>query len=284
MILDAHHHLWRTSRGDYGWIPPGHPILDRSYLPADFLEARRGTLVRETVLVQAAPTAAETEYLLGAADASSEILGVVGWIDFEDRSERAKFERFAQHPKFRSVRPMLQDIQDDDWILSPSIAWALDAIEEFDMAFDALGYTRHGPRILKLANRRPNMRIVLDHALKPPIKEGATSAAFKQWAAVVRELATETNVFCKLSGLVTEAGPEISEDILRPWVQHLFECFGTTRIMWGSDWPVSRLRLEYSECLALSQALCADLSEAERNHVFHRTAYTFYRLKSKANI
>jgi L-fuconolactonase len=280
MIVDAHHHLWQPSRGDYGWIPENDPILDRAYLTADLEQATAGTQVSGTVLVQAAPTTAETQYLLGVADASPQILGVVGWIDFENPHERATLERFARHPKFRSVRPMLQDIANDDWILSPAISWALDAIDELGLAFDALGYTRHGYRLLQLAEDRPEMRIVLDHGLKPPIGEGATSDAFVQWAAVMNDLAASTNAYCKLSGLVTEAGPKIDAETLRPWVEHILECFGADRVMWGSDWPVCRLRQEYTQWLQLAQTLCSDLAISEQAAIFQRTACTFYGLQS----
>ncbi len=178
MTIDAHHHLWRPSRGDYGWIPEGDPVLDRAYCLADLDRAVAGCEISGTVLVQAAPSTAETEYLLGIADASSLIKAVVGWFDFERLDQRNRLERFARHPKFRSVRPMLQDIGQDDWILLPSVRWALDAVEELGLAFDALGFAQHGPHLLRLAAERPGLRMVLDHALKPPIVQGIGSRSF----------------------------------------------------------------------------------------------------------
>lgn len=277
MIIDSHHHLWDPALNDYGWMPKGDKILDRVYSLEDF-EAELSTVnVDQTVLVQAAPSAAETQYLLDIADSSPRIAAVVGWIDFENPSERATLERFAQHPKFRSIRPMVQDIADDNWVLSPNIQWAFDAVEELDLAFDALGFTRHGHRFLKVLASRPDMRVVLDHCLKPEIAK-TSFAESGEWAVMMKELALHTNACCKLSGLVTEAGVDVDEAILSPWVQHVLHWFGPDRVMWGSDWPVSRLRMEYSTWLEQAQSLCADLSHTERDAIFGETARHFYRI------
>ncbi|MGE0803613.1 MAG: amidohydrolase [Lautropia sp.] len=208
-MIDAHHHLWQPARGDYGWMSPADPVLYRPYRLADALAQFDRHGVGQSVLVQAAPTTAETEYLLGIADSSERIGAVVGWIDFEDPAQRARLERFAAHPRFRSVRPMVQDL-DDDWLARPALQWAFDAVRACDLAFDALGYPKHAPRFLERLQRYPELRVVVDHALKPatalPAIDTAAcgAAAFDTWARDIERIATETAAFCKLSGLVTE--------------------------------------------------------------------------------
>lgn len=274
MIVDAHQHLWRTGRGDYGWIPEGDAVLDRDYLPSDLSTVARAAGVTQTVLVQAAPTTAETEYMLGLADGSDLIAGVVGWIDFEDPGARRTLDRFARHPKFLGVRPMVQDIADPDWVVSPDIDWAFDAVEEMDLTFDALGLPIHGSRFLARLTRHPDLRVVLDHGLKPQIADGG----FDDWAPMMQDLADNTSACCKLSGLITEAGADVTAETLRPYSDHILTAFGPDRVMWGSDWPVSRLRMEYGDWLGMAQRLCAGLSERDRAKVFADTARKAYRL------
>lgn len=274
MIVDAHHHLWHPARGDYGWMPPDHPVLSRPYRLAEAEAQFRAHGVGRSVLVQAAPTVAETDYLLGIADSSEVIGAVVGWIDFENTEDRRHLERFARHPKFRAVRPMVQDLDDDDWLLRPAIAWAFDAIRDLRLAFDALGVPRHAPRFLDVFQRWPELRGVIDHGLKPNIRDGR----IEPWARDIERLARETSAVCKLSGLVTEAGADASPAALKPYLDHLLASFGPNRVMWGSDWPVCRLRMEYGDWLSCAKAMTSGLDPADQAAVFGATARGFYRL------
>ncbi|MFO6464363.1 amidohydrolase family protein [Jannaschia sp. KMU-145] len=273
MRVDAHHHLWQPLRGDHDWMPEGHPILDRPYAPSDLAPQLDRHGIDRTVLVQAAATTDETEYMLGLADATDWIGGVVGWVDFEDADQRATLARLARHPKFLGVRPMIQDIPDDDWMLRADVAWGFAAVAELDLTFDALGFPRHLANFHTILTRHP-MRAVIDHAMKPDIAGGA----FDDWAAGMARLARDTTACVKLSGLVTEAAEGWFVDDLRPYADHLFETFGADRIMWGSDWPVCRLRAEYGAWLEAAEALTADLSPQERAAIFGGTAARIYRL------
>lgn len=276
MRIDAHQHYWNPARGDYFWMPPGDPLLDRPYLPADLAPelARHG--IGGTVLVQAAPSLAETEYMLGIADLTPSVRGVVGWVDFEDRASLAELVRLRRHPKFRGVRPMIQDIPDDRWMHRPDIHWAFAALADLDLAFDALGFPRHLPEFLALLRRHPRLRVVIDHAMKPAIRDHP--AGFEAWAAGMRAIAAETGAFVKLSGLVTEAGPDWTPEHLAPHVAVLLDAFGPERVIWGSDWPVCLLRAEYGPWLATAEALCAGLGPEARSGVFGGNAARFYRL------
>jgi L-fuconolactonase len=274
MIVDSHHHLWHPARSDYTWMPPNDPVLSRPYVLAEAEATFRAHGVVQSVIVQAAPTVAETEYMLGIADSSDIIAGVVGWIDFENRDDRRHLERLAHHPKFRAVRPMVQDLADDDWLLRPDIQWAFDAIRNLDLAFDALGFPRHATRFLDIFQRYPELPVVIDHFLKPVIRDGQ----FDGWAQDMERFARETSAFIKLSGLVTEAGADCSAAALKPYVDHVLACFGPGRIMWGSDWPVCRLRMEYGNWLATARALTNHLGADEQAAIFQANASDFYRL------
>ncbi|MGV8986927.1 MAG: amidohydrolase family protein [Cypionkella sp.] len=277
MIIDSHQHFWNPARGDYDWMPKGDPVLDRIYRPADLV----GTLVRHnidgTVLVQAAATVAETEYMLGLADASDFIKGVVGWVDFENPADAKVLERLKGHPKFKGVRPMIQDIPDDDWMLRPDVQWGYAALADLDLTFDALGFPRHLAHFLTILKRYPTLRCVIDHCMKPQIRDPAPEV-FTFWADGMARLAGETAACVKFSALITEATPEWTVDTLRPYVEHILKVFGPQRIMWGSDWPVCRLRAEYNDWLGAARQLTAHLSLPDQKQIYGGTAEEFYGL------
>ncbi len=273
-MIDAHHHLWNPARGDYGWMPEDDATLSRHYRLQDLISVTEQNSITQTILVQAAPSVHETEYMLGIADSTDLIGGVVGWIDFEDRHDRQQLERLANHPKFKSVRPMVQDIEDDHWLLRDDIKWAFDAVIELDICFDALGFPRHSAPFLQVFQRHPDMKVVIDHCMKPQIADGG----FDDWATDIENLASQTSAFIKLSGLVTEAAEKANQRAMQPYIDHVVACFGADRIMWGSDWPVSRLSMEYGDWLSLAKSLTDQLSDAGKSAVFSNTASQFYSL------
>lgn len=276
-MIDAHQHFWHPARGDYSWMAPDDPVLARPYLPADLLPLLDAAGIAGTVLVQAAPTTCETHYMLGLADASPRILGVVGWIDFERPETAETLARLAAHPKLVGIRPMIQDLPDDLWMLRADVQWAYRALVAHDLVFDALGFPRHLAPFLELFQRYPDLRAVVDHCMKPQIRD-PDPAAFRHWAEGIGRIARETSAFCKLSGLVTEAEPGAGIAELRPYVEHVLDAFGPDRVLWGSDWPVCRLRLEYDAWFAMARALTDHLSEADRAAIFGGTARALYRL------
>lgn len=277
MRIDAHQHLWHPGRGDYGWMPKDNPVLFRPYVPSDLAPILAEHGIDGTVLVQAAPTVAETEYMLGLADACDWVLGVVGWVDFERAEDRKTLERLAGHPKFKGVRPMIQDIADPDWMLRPDVEWGYRAVAELGLSFDALGFPRHLQNFLTILTRHPHMAVVVDHCMKPEIRNHSEDG-FRVWADGMARIAGETGAVCKFSGLVTEAGPDWTVDDLKPYADHVLTVFGPDRVMWGSDWPVCRLRAEYGDWLGTAEALTAGLNDAERARIFGGTAAEFYRL------
>jgi L-fuconolactonase len=272
--IDAHQHYWKIARGDYDWMgPPVAPII-RDYLPADLQPHLKAAGIEKTVLVQAAATVAETEFMLELAEGEASIGGVVGWIDLDAPDAPAVLKRLAGHQKFRSIRPMLQDIDDTFFILAEHRVAVLEALPSLGLTFDALVQPRHLPVIAALADRLPELKIVVDHGAKPFIAMGV----IEPWASDMAALAKRQNVFAKISGLLTEAGADRSAAALKPYVETLLSAFGPERLMFGSDWPVVELAATYDDWWRVANELTAGLSEAGRKAIFGGTAARFYRI------
>lgn len=269
-IVDAHCHFWRLDRGDYGWLAGADPALDpirRDVLPKDYPGDAR------LIVVQAAPSVAETEFLLDLARQDSRICGVVGWVDLAADDARAMQNQLARDPVFRGVRPMLQDIAATDWLLDTARPEALRALADAGLCFDALVTERHLPMLREVAARHPDLPLVIDHAAKP--QPGARDA----WAAGMQALARLPHVHCKLSGLLTELAPAARADplpALRDIVAPLIDWFGPARLIWGSDWPVLKLAATWETWRDLTDALLADLGPSDRAAIMGGNAARFY--------
>ncbi len=273
MRIDAHQHFWHLARGDYGWLTPTLASIYRDFGVADLRPHLAAAGITGTVLVQAAPTEAETEFLLGlAAESAGLVKAVVGWVDFEAPDAAHGLERLARNPLLRGVRPMMQDIADTDWMLSAALEPAFRAVVGLGLRFDALVQPRHLANLRRLLDRYPGLELVIDHGAKPRIAAGVR----EPWAAEMRALARETNAWCKLSGLVTEAGAAWTEADLRPYAGHLVECFGPERLIWGSDWPVVELAGGYDRWWATTEELLRPLDDASRERILGGNAARFY--------
>jgi L-fuconolactonase len=277
-VIDAHQHFWRLARGDYAWLTPDLGVLYRDFGPADLEPLMIEFDVDRSVLVQAAPSLEETQFLLEIADATSWVAGVVGWVDLDSPTAGLALAKLAGHGAVCGVRPMIQDIPDPDWMLRDALTPALRAVVEHGLAFDALIRPEHLPRLLQLLERHRDLRLVIDHAAKPAIAQGH----FEPWARDIECIARETGACCKLSGLVTEAAANWSDDSLRPYCEHLFECFGAERILWGSDWPVVELAGGFARWREASLRLLSSLDASQRAGVLGGNAERFYRLSGQA--
>ncbi|MEX3950022.1 amidohydrolase [Paraburkholderia sp. EG287B] len=277
--IDAHQHYWDPARGDYGWLTPSMTVLYRAFGPADLAPLRASCGVARTVVVQAAPTVEETRWLLDLARHEPSIAGVVGWVPLDDPHVATLIAELAREPKLRGVRPMLQDLPDDDWIENADTARGVEALIAHDLAFDALVFTRHAHALATFLARNPALRVVIDHGAKPPIADGGESG-YTAWSQAISRFARFPQVHCKLSGLATEAAPGWDDATLAPWVAHLLASFGPQRLMWGSDWPVLNLNGDYARWHASAQQLTQALSVDERAAVFGGNAAAFYRLKT----
>ncbi|HYZ63763.1 MAG TPA: amidohydrolase family protein [Acetobacteraceae bacterium] len=272
-MIDAHVHYWQVDRGDYGWLTPDLPIC-RDFGPADAAPLFAASGVTGIVLVQAAPTEAETRFLLSVAAQDVRVRGVVGWIDMMRADAPDRLAALAQDRMLRAIRPMWQDIPEDDWMLRREQDPAYRAVVELGLAFDALARVRHLPHIPRLIERHPNLPIVIDHGAKPDIQAGALAP----WRAGMATIASFPHVRCKLSGLFTEAGPGADCEDLRPYVETLLELFGPERLIFGSDWPVLTLRSDYLTWWDCAHRLTSHLTRAEQDSVFGANATAFYRL------
>lgn len=272
--IDAHQHFWLLSRGDYDWLTPALAPIHRDFLPKDLVPFLARAGIEGTVLVQAAATEAETTFMLSLAERHGFILGVVGWTDFEAADAPERIARLAGHPKLKGLRPMIQDIADDDWMLRPQLDAAFSAMIGQGLVFDALVLPRHLGNLRQLLERHPTLRTVIDHCAKPAIAAGD----FAGWARDMKRLAEESGAFCKLSGLVTEAGVGWSVETLRPCVEHVLAHFGPDRLIWGSDWPVCTLAAGYGEWVEATDRLLQGCTDAERAAILGGNAARVYRL------
>jgi L-fuconolactonase len=276
MHIDAHQHFWRYDRQDYGWIDDSMAALRRDFLPADLKPEMGRSGFQGCVAVQARQILEETRWLLELAEHAPFIFGVVGWVDL--RSPRLRFElkSFAGNSKLVGVRHMVQSEPDERFLLQPEFLCGISMLEEFDLAYDILIYPRQLPVAAEFVARFPQQRFVLDHLAKPPIKSGALDP----WARGIRELAAFPNVYCKVSGLVTEGDWQAwKPEDMRPYLDVAFECFGPNRLMIGSDWPVCTVAAPYSRVIELVKDYLGKHSAEERDAVLGGNAAKFWKLK-----
>ena len=272
MRIDAHHHLWNPARGDYGWLTPDITALYRAFEAEDLQPQIQAAKIDATILVQAAPTDAETDYLLAIARKTPWIAGVVGWTDLAALDAPARVARLAKSQRLVGLRPMLQDLPDPDWILKAEAADGLSAMAAHGLVFDALVRESQLPAIVQLAKHFPTLSIVLDHAGKPVIA-GPPS---QDWRNAMGVLADCSNMSVKLSGLLTEAPAGAGPEILTPYLDRLLETFGPDRILWGSDWPVLNLASDYRAWTLITDKMIDKLGVNARRAIWGGTAARIY--------
>lgn len=276
MIVDAHQHFWRLARGDYPWPNDTVAPIFRDFTPADLepLLARNG--VDKTVLVQATDTVAETEYLLEIAASAPHVCGVVGWVDLSAEDAVQSIDRLRQNPLLKGLRPMLQGIDDPNWILQDAVQPALAHMAAVGLTFDALIQPRHLPAIAAMAERHFDLRIVVDHAAKPKMGQGQVPDT--DWMIGLTQLSELPNLWCKLSGLVTEVGEAWDERDILPFAKHVLGCFGPDRTLFGSDWPVVNLASDYGTWIDFVTRLISGYAADSQAKIMGGNAVSFYRL------
>ena len=276
-MIDAHFHSWQLSRGDYGWLTPELGSIYRDVAVADWQKISQPLGITGGILVQAAPTVAETLHLLKLAEENQAVMGVVGWVDFTATDAMAQIENMAKHPKLKGLRPMLHDLPDPTWILQPAVQTALAAIQRLGLVFDALIRPVHVPHILAIAQLYPKLSIVIDHCAKPEIAHGVDTA-WQSWADGMAALSEMSNVSCKLSGLLTEAGKSPEPNICKPWIEYILRTFGTNRMMWGSDWPVLELAGNYQTWFEECRTMTSNLTTSQQEDLYSNNAVRIYNL------
>ncbi|MGV1772004.1 amidohydrolase family protein [Agrobacterium vitis] len=270
MIIDAHQHFWLMKNRQGQWPPPELAAIYRDFGTVDLEPQLSATGVGGTVLVQSLPSIDDTRFLLDLAQHHDFILGVVGWVDLKAADAATVITKLATYPKLKGLRPMVQDIAEDDWIDDPALDPAIGAMLASGLTFDALVLPRHLAPLERFARRHPALPVVVDHGAKPIIAQGL----YSDWHKAMTRLADLENVSCKLSGLLTEAGSQQPEAI-RPYAETILELFGPDRVMWGSDWPVLNLVSDYQSWFAQARAI---VPEAAYDRVFCENARRFYGL------
>jgi L-fuconolactonase len=273
-VIDSHHHFWRYSAAEYGWILDAMAVLRRDFLPVDLERETRAAGVDGVVSVQARQTVAETEWLLSMAEANPFIRGVVGWVPLADPGVGAILERLARRPKLKAVRHVVQD-EPDGFLLRDDVNRGVGLLKGLGLAYEILIFERQLPEAVAFVDRHPDQVFVLDHIAKPRIRDGALSP----WRERLRELARRPNVRCKLSGVVTEADwSRWTPAGIRPYLDAALEAFGPERVMWGSDWPVCLVACGYDRWRRTAGEAVAALAPSEREAVLGGNAVEAYRL------
>jgi len=274
-VIDAHHHFWRYNTQDFGWIDDAMRVIRRDFLPIDLEKEIRAAGVDGVVSVQARQSLEETHWLLELAGQNPFIRGVVGWAPLIAPDADKIVGELAANPKLRSLRHVLQGEPDERYMLRADFNRGLAALQLHNLAYDILIFERHLPQSIELVDRHPEQVFVLDHIAKPRIKENL----LEPWRKNIFELAKRENVYCKISGLVTEADyVQWTEAQLQPYVDTVLEAFGPQRLMLGSDWPVSLVACDYSRWVNLVRSWIKKLSAAEQKRILGDTAIEAYRL------
>ena len=273
-VVDSHHHFWEIKRFDYSWMPDGSPLAT-DYGPADLAPLVKAAGVDYTVIVQAVSSPDEARWLLELADQNDFIAGVVGWVDLTDPEVGYTLDELQQSKYFKGVRHILEGEDDPGWIVNSGAINGLHELVRRKLTFDFLAKPPNLPFIPKVMDQVPDLRAVVDHIAKPVIADHL----IEPWLSDMRKVASINGIHCKISGMVTEADHHNwTADDLRPYVHHVLGMFGTDRLMFGTDWPVSTLAAKYQTVTETARAILRSLSPEAQADVFGGTATRFYRL------
>jgi len=275
MRIDAHQHFWLYNAQEYGWISDSMSVLRRDFRPADLRKEIAAVGIDGVISVQARQTLDETGWLLDWAANFDFIKGVVGWVPLISETVRRDLDRFGDRPKFKAVRHVLQDEADDNYMLREDFNRGIRTLKNTGLRYDILIYERHLPQTIQFVDMHPQQVFILDHVAKPRIRDNALTP----WKSNLRELAKRRNVFCKISGMVTEADHRTwTPQQLRPFLDAALEAFGSRRLMFGSDWPVCLLASSYRRWHQIVNEFAAQLTPDEQDRLFGGTATEAYGL------
>jgi L-fuconolactonase len=271
--LDSHQHFWKYSDAEYGWIDDN--TLRRDFLPDGLHKELKSAGIDGAISVQARQTLGETDWLLSLAEQNSFLKGVVGWVPLTSPSVEADIEKFASRKKLKAVRHVVQDEKDDRYILRDDLNAGVALLDRHGLAYDILIFERHLPYAIQFVDRHPKQRFILDHIAKPRIRDGAV----QPWRDNLREMAKRPNVWCKVSGVVTEADhKKWTEAQVRFYIDTALDAFTPKRVMFGSDWPVCLSATTYKNWVELMRRATKNLSPSERDSIFGGAAAAAYRI------
>ena len=273
--IDAHHHLWHYSEVEYPWMSVQMQALRRDFSVHDLAAEAKAFGVTGTIAVQARQSVEESEWLLAVAQSSPLVKGVVGWAPLIDRNVTEWLDKWKSNPLLKGVRHVLHDEADDEYMLRPDFNAGIRALMSYGLRYDLLIFERHLPQTISFVDQHPNQVFVLDHIAKPRIREGV----LEPWRTNISRLAERPHIFCKLSGMATEANwDDWNSDTLKPYFDYVLEAFGPSRIMFGSDWPVLNLAGSYPAWVEIVDQWLSNLSKTEANAIRRDTAIRAYGL------
>lgn len=271
-IVDAHQHFWHYTAKDFGWINDEMKVIRRDFLPADLEPVLKKNNVEGTIIVQVGQNLGENDFLLGFADEHAFVKGVVGWVDLQSPEVESHLKKYSGNKKFAGVRHIVQGEPDDRFMLRDNFLRGISLLERYGLTYDILIYPKQLPAAIELARQFPKQKFVLDHIAKPFIKDRKT----EPWMSDIKKLGTAANVYCKISGMVTEADfKNWKEEDLHPYLQTVFDAFGTDRLMFGSDWPVCLVAAQYGQVLDILFRFFK-LPDQELNKVMSANCLKFY--------
>ena len=273
--IDSHHHLWDVGKFEYPWMPRGNGILRRNYLPDDLEPNILNVGVGSTIVVQATHNILESKFLLYLASHTEWIAGVVAWVDLHSADVEKVIEELMSLGPLVGIRHQVEDDPDDDWLVSDLSIRGLTAVANQNLAYDMLIKPRHLKHIPVVADRVPNLRMVIDHIAKPFIGQ----EIMEPWATDMMDVAEASGAFCKVSGMVTQANKDKWAAVdFRPYVKCIREIYGVDRLMWGSDWPVCLLAADYNTVLDIALDAMGSMSDKDRHRFLSGSASEFYRI------
>jgi L-fuconolactonase len=278
-VIDSHQHFWQLDKPfDYGWLDaPGLAPIKRDFLPADLKVHLNNCGIEKSIFVQTQHNLSENRWALQLAEENEFIAGIVGWVDLASDECETQLQEFIDHPKFLGIRHVTHDEPDDDFIIQPDVLRGLRVLEKHKVPFDLLFYVQHLKHAARLGRELPELPMVIDHLAKPKIK----LQTLDDWLPDFKAASQHDNIFCKLSGLITEADwDHWKPSDLRPYIDAALECFGPKRCMFGSDWPVCELAGSYEDVYHALKEAVSSLSESERSDIFEGTARRFYGLSA----
>lgn len=274
MKIDAHHHFWKYNPQQYGWINEKMKVLKRDFLPEDLEKEMKAQGMEGSILVQARQDIDETAWLLELADKYNFIKGVVAWVDLCSATVEEQLRQFASHKKLVGIRHVVQDEPDDQFMLRKDFINGISLLQTFQLAYDILVYPKHLPTAIEFVSRFPEQRFVVDHIAKPFIGNGT----LEPWKSDIARLAEFPNVYCKISGMVTEANwHNWKPEDFHPYLETVYNCFGEDRVMIGTDWPVCLLAASYEEVLNIPLQYFGNLTADKLAKLMGENCRRFYR-------
>jgi L-fucono-1,5-lactonase len=275
MIIDSHQHFWIYEPVRDSWIDESMKVIRRDFLPSDLSPIISEQNIDGTIAVQASQSEEETNFLLNLANVYNWILGVVGWVDLMNNDIENRLEHFSSYKKLKGFRHLIQNEPDDNFMLNEKFQNGINSLKHFNFTFDILIYPNQLPAAIKLSGKNPEQKFILDHIAKPYIKKNE----IEPWASQIRELATNKNVYCKLSGIITEADHKNWEpENIYPYLDIVFDAFGFDRLLFGSDWPVCLLAGSYKKVKNLIEEYLESAPTEVKEKIFGKNALSFYNI------